>query len=82
MIFCVESMETISLSRAEYREIIGTKCLVLRSASTENRGIVRLYNVGGSLDPELWSTEVSKIPVADGEVATVIAMNSMILEIA
>lgn len=82
VIFCVESTETISLSRAEYRKIVGAKCLVLQSASAEKRGIVRLYNTNGSLDLELWSTEVSKSPANEGEVATVTGMSSMILEIA
>lgn len=82
VIFCVESTETINLSRAECRKIVGAKCLVIQVASAESRGIVRLYNANGLLDPELWSTEVTKFPAKEGQVATVTAMNSVILEIA
>ncbi len=82
VILCVESVETISLSRAEYRLIVGAKCLVLRSASPESRGIVRLFNSDGNLDSELWSTEFSTSPVQEGFVATVTGIKSVILEIA
>jgi hypothetical protein len=80
-IFCVESLETIHMSRAEYRQIVGARCLVLQGSSIDRRGIVRLFNVDGSLDPELWSTEVSKEPVNEGSLALVTGMNSVILEI-
>jgi hypothetical protein len=82
ILFFIESIETISLSRAEYRQIVGAKCLVLQSASPDSRGIVRLFSSDGYLDAELWSTELSQYPVATGKVATVTRMNSMILEIA
>ena len=81
-IFSVESFETIHLSRAEYRQIVGAKCLVLQSSSIDRRGIVRLVNSDGILDTELWSTEFSKNPVNEGNLATVTRMNSVILEIA
>ena len=82
VLFFVESVETISLSRAEYKQIIGTRCLVIRSASTERRGIVKLIDSKGKLDQELWSTELSQNPVMEGTVAIVTGMNSAILEIA
>jgi uncharacterized protein (DUF58 family) len=78
----VESFETISLSRAEYRQIVGAKCLVLQTASPESRGIVRLFSSDGYLDAELWSTEFSQDPITAGKVASVTRMNSTILEIA
>ncbi len=82
VIFCVESTETIHMARAEYRQIVGAKCLVLQRASRENRGIVRLITPDGNLDPELWSTELSQTPVEEGNIATVTGMKSVILEIA
>jgi len=82
ILFCIESIEKISLSRAEYRQIVGAKCLVIHSASPESRGIVRLFSANGYLDAELWSTELSQYPVAIGKIATVTRMNSTILEIA
>jgi hypothetical protein len=81
ILFCIESTETISLSRAEYREIVGAKCLVVRGAVRDNRGIVQLYNSDGTLDPELWSAE-SAHSLEDGAVAKVTGMRSVILEIA
>jgi len=81
VIFCVESIETISLSRAEYRHIVGAKCLVVQSATTEARGIVRLFTSDGKLESEMWSTEYSKSPVEEGKVAIVAGMKSVILEI-
>ena len=81
VIFCVESFETISLSRAEYRQIVGAKCLVLQPASPESRGIVRLFTSDGNLESELWSTEFSTSPVQEGSVAVVTGIKSVILEI-
>ena len=81
VIFCVESAETIVLSRAEDRKIVGAKCLVIKRATPESRGIVRLFNSNGSLDQEAWSTEFSQIPVPTGSLARVTGMRSVILEI-
>jgi hypothetical protein len=82
LIFLAESSEMISLSRAEYPQILGSRCLVLKRATKESRGIVRLYDSRGHLEHELWSTEFSDSSVSEGAVAKVIGMKSVILEIA
>lgn len=81
ILFCIESVETIVLSRAEYRQIVGARCLVIQGATSDSRGIVRLFSPDGNLDPELWSTEISQSPLSAGEMAIVTGMNSVILEI-
>ncbi len=81
ILFMIESTETISLSRAEYRQILGSKCLVIQSATPGSRGIVRLYSSAGCLDGELWSTDYSQSPIRAGKIATVTGINSTILQI-
>ena len=81
VLLIVESTETISLSRAEDRQILGARCLVLQSASPERMGIVRLFSSNGNLDPELWSTDYSKVRLETGKIGVVTGMNSVILEI-
>jgi|SRR5579872_3845432 len=81
VLFLVEAVETITLSRAEYRKIVGAKCLVIKEATRENRGIVRLFGSDGNLVRETWSTEFSQAPVPEGSLAKVTGMRSVILEI-
>ncbi|MGI0090850.1 MAG: hypothetical protein ACREBS_03990 [Nitrososphaerales archaeon] len=80
VIFLVESVETIGLARAESRQIVGAKCMVLKQTSLGERGIVKLFAPDGRLDPELWSAE-SNTMIRAGEVARVTGIRSIILEV-
>jgi hypothetical protein len=81
IIFFIECIEKISLSRAQTRRVIGARCLVVQKATGDHRGIVRLFDPEGSLEYELWSIECSNQAVETGQVAIVTGMNSIILEI-
>lgn len=81
VLLCIESTETISLSRAENRQIIGAKCLVIREATLDSRGIVKLFDSNGDLDGELWSTEFSNTLASEGSIVQVVAIKSIVLQI-
>src|ERR1700733_7085510 len=81
VIFLIEASETISPGRAEYRQIIGSRCIVLKRSSLTERGIARLLRADGKLDAELWSFEASS-PISEGEAALVSGTRGVVLEIA
>ena len=81
VIFLVESVETISLERPYYRQILGARCFVVKKAGRVEKGIVKLYTPEGVLENELWSSE-SEIDIPEGDSAVVVGMRSAILEIA
>jgi hypothetical protein len=81
VIFAIESSETIQLDRVKERRIVGARCLVLKGASSTERGLARLFRADGRLDPELWSFEAAS-PIEEGETALVRSMRSVILEVA
>lgn len=80
-IFLVESFETIRLERAEYRQIVGARCLVTKRASATETGIARLLGADGRPEQEFWSIEASS-PISEGETALVSGMRSVILLVA
>jgi membrane protein implicated in regulation of membrane protease activity len=80
VIFLIEASETISPERAEYRQIVGSRCIVLKRASLTERGIARLLRADGRLDAELWSFEASS-PFKEGEAALVCGTRGVVLEI-
>jgi hypothetical protein len=79
-IFTIECSETIQLEHVKERRIVGARCLVLKRASATERGLARLFEADGRLDPELWSFEAAS-PVKEGEMALVRRMSSVILEV-
>ena len=83
IIFWAESVEMIHFSRAKPRQIVGSRCLVIRQiAGRTNRGIVKIYKGGSEasieLDPELWSAESDSV-IEAGTIAIVTGTRSMIL---
>jgi hypothetical protein len=80
VIFLVESFEMITLQRAEKRQIVGVRCLVIKRASIGERGIARLFTADGKLDPETWSIE-STLTLEEGQIGVVTGLHSIILEI-
>ena len=80
IIFLVESMEMIHLGTVTPRQILGSKCLIIkRVAGRADRGIVKVYEEkNGVLNPESWSAESDSV-IEEGKVAVVRGMRSIIL---
>ena len=86
VIFFVKTAEVIRLSAPVERQIVGMRCLVMKQVGTNERGIVRVYRSNGELDPELWSAELANSlgsvnAINEGEIARVVTMKSIILQI-
>ena len=86
IIFWAESVEMIHFSRAKPKQIVGSRCLVIKQiAGRTNGGIVRIYKGGseasGELDPELWSAESDSVIEAE-TTAIVTGTRSVILLVA
>lgn len=79
-IFAAESVEVIHQSRPQKKSVVGARCRVIRRITGGSRGVVRLYDSHGRLDPELWSGE-STFLLEEGTVATVADSNGVILQI-
>ncbi len=80
-IFAAESVEVIHQSRPQQKKIVGARCLIVRSVSLGSRGVVKLYEKQGKLDPEFWSGE-SDCLLEEGATAMVVGSNGIILQIA
>jgi membrane protein implicated in regulation of membrane protease activity len=78
LIFGVKAMEIIQLSYPEKRELVGRKCLVVKSIERGKMGVVRVYNRGQILDAELWSAE-SDQEIPEGGTAVVTAVRNIVL---
>ena len=70
----------IHFKRAMPRQIVGSKCLVVKQiAGKTERGIVKIYKTdSGELDPELWSAESDSV-IEAGATALVTGTRSIIL---
>jgi hypothetical protein len=80
LIFVVKAGEIIQLDRPKERQIVGKRCLVVKRASREKAGVVRLYSDEGSLDPETWSAELARgDTIEEGITARVTGIRSIIL---
>ncbi len=79
--FGLESVEMIQLDSAKERRLIGRECLVMKSISKGERGIVMVYDQeDGKFGSELWSAESSST-MEEGTIALVVGMRSIILRI-
>ena len=80
IIFLVESAEIIRLATYKPRQILGSRCLVIkRVGGRADRGIVKVYGeANGELNPELWSAESDSV-IEEGTIAVVRGMRSIIL---
>jgi membrane protein implicated in regulation of membrane protease activity len=77
-IFGVKSMEIIRLSHPEKRQLIGSRCYVVKRVERGRMGIVRVYGQNGRLEPELWSAESSQT-ITEGHTAEVMEIRSIVL---
>ncbi len=80
IIFVIKLFETVQYEQFKKRNIVGSKCLVLKEARKGDRGIVRIILDDGRLDNETWSAEVAEgITIEQGKTATVVGLRSIIL---
>lgn len=62
------------------RVLVGGTCLVIKSVSKEERGIVKVYKKNGWLDHELWSAESNNGEMLEeGKEAKIVGLRSIIL---
>ena len=60
--------------------LVGGKCLVIKSISKQERGIVKVYKKKGWLDHELWSAETNNGErVEEGTDSKIVGLRSIIL---
>jgi|GEM_PF-1991556 hypothetical protein len=80
LIFAVKSLEVLQLGSPDDKNPIGKKCLVIKKVSSRERGLVRVYQKDGSLNPELWSAETTgHFEIEEGRTAKVVGMKSIVL---
>ena len=80
VIFAVKSSETLQMGRPEQRNIIGQRCFIITKVTKQERGVVRVYEDGGNLNPELWSAETeSEAWLDQNTFAKVIGMRGIVL---
>jgi membrane protein implicated in regulation of membrane protease activity len=76
-IFAIEATEVIHLENPDEKQVVGSKCSVVRQISKTERGVVKLL---GMPDWELWSAE-SDIPIGEGNVAFVSGIKGITLQV-
>ncbi len=78
IILGVKSFEILHSSRPKEKEFVGRTCYVMTGLPIGGKGVVRIFNSDGSLEPELWSAESSH-EIPEGSVVEITGMRSIVL---
>ena len=79
----IKSFEVIQPGRPVERTLVGQRCLVVKAVGRSQKGIVRIFDTDGELNPELWSAELARAEgvkeIGENQVARVVGTRSVIL---